>query len=74
MKKRIGTIERTIYRPNGWFVEKVLARYAYAKNSNAHNPTAYYFWTVRDREGNLWFTGLPTLKAAKALADGKGTF
>jgi hypothetical protein len=47
-------------------VERVLDRYAYARNGNAHNPTPYYIWTVSYKGRRVG--SQHSLKDAKSLA------
>jgi len=37
--------------PQGFTIEKVLVRTAYARNGNVHNPTRYYEWRLHGPEG-----------------------
>jgi hypothetical protein len=37
--------------PDGFTVEKIHVRTAYARNGNAHNPTRYYEWRLHGPQG-----------------------
>lgn len=67
----IGTVvERGEW--SGYFVEKRVARIAYPRNGNVHNPTVYYRWDVRDKGGRLVLVGVKTRAAARAYATACG--
>ena len=47
-------------------IERVVRRYAYPRNGNAHNPTPYYAWGVSYKGRTVGMQN--TLRDAQALA------
>ena len=64
-----GTIVR-VRQYHGWEIWQRVARVAYPRNGNLHNPTPTYAWDILFH-GKV-MDSLPTLRAAKAEIDTHG--
>ena len=58
----------------GYRIERHLSRHAYARNGNAHRPTPYYAWLVRDAAGRLQYTTTTRRDAKKFIEADLGGF
>lgn len=58
-----GVVGAVHYR--GHVIEQRVTGYAYPRNGNAHNPTPRIVWCVRDQDGRLVGSFIPTKRDAK---------